>query len=89
MNVRQMRVNIDVTSVTCVDSRYDAYELTSTMLQLNRLGRVIPQTDLAEERLPLVWDDGALTLDGSPNVILVFDTPVGHVKAKGKAAERF
>ena len=85
----KMQANLVIETISCIDSRVEAYELTADALDSNTIGYLARKEDIGNDKIPLSWNDKNLTIDYESNLIVVFDTPISELKCVGKSARRF
>jgi hypothetical protein len=84
-----MEAFFEIETISCGDTRADAYELTAKMLHSQRIGYLARKDDPGNTRMPLAWKRKTLTLDDENNVVIVFDSGVNQLKRMGKVALGF
>ena len=89
VDAAKMEGFFEIDTISCGDSRADAYELTAKMLHSRRIGYLARKDDPFNTRIPLAWKGKALTLDAENNVVVVFDAGVNQLKRMGKMASGF
>lgn len=85
----KMEGTFDIETISCVDSRVEAYELTAKMLHSRRIGYLARASDIGNNSLPLSKNDKVLSLGDEQNVVVIFDNPVNQMRWVGKSALRF
>ncbi len=89
VDAQKMEATFDIETISCVDSRVEAYELTAKMLHSHRIGYLARADDIGNKNLSLSWNDKVLTLNDEKNVVVIFDSPVSQLSWMGKSALRF
>ena len=89
VDAAKMEANFEIETISCVDSRVEAYELTAKILYSRRIGYLTRKDDFGNNSMPLTWKEKVLTLDDKNNVVVVFDSHVNQLKWVGKSAHRF
>jgi hypothetical protein len=89
VNTTKMEGTFDIETISCVDSRVEAYKLTSEMLHSRRIGYLTRTNDIGNNNLPLIKKDKVLTLNDEKNIIVIFDTPVSQLQRVSKSSVRF
>ena len=89
VDAAKMEATFEIETISCGDSRGDAYELTSKMLHSRRIAYLTRKDDLGNNRIPITWRKKVLTIDNENNVVVVFDSSVKQLKRMGKVVQAF